>query len=107
MSASVSFAQLDWQHRVDSSHSPSAGVRLLTPSKRAHWQTVPGGTRICRVIALLPTMPSTEYAKVPALPLVNVNVADPTSLLTIFPGSKGTALNAGPVVRFSTLPYVL
>jgi hypothetical protein len=51
------------------------------------------------VIASLPVVPSTEYANVPAFPLVNVSVAVPASVATTCVGSKGTASNAGPVVR--------
>src|SRR5512135_235828 len=68
---------------------------------RAYWHTVPGDTNTSRVIAFACDTPFTVYANVPFAPSLNVNVAVPTAVRVTCAGSNGTALNAGPVVRYS------
>src|SRR5450631_3698777 len=78
--------------------------------RTGYWHAVPGGRNTWRVIALVcvATFEAslTWYAKVPALPLVKVNVAVPTVVRATRFGLNGTALNAGPVVRNSVPEYV-
>ena len=53
---------------------------------------------------MVPLTPSTEYAKVPLLALLNVSVAEPTWRISTWAGSKG-AVNGGPPVAKSGPVY--
>ena len=64
-------------------------------------QTVPGGRKIWRVSALLRDAPSIVEVNVALLPSLKLKVAVPTSVKMTFDDSKATALNGGPLLRYS------